>query len=172
MVLWELLVSWGRIGLVGYGGGPAMIPLMKAECVDVRGWLTEAQFMEGLAVSNALPGPITAKMSVFVGWKMAGGAGAGVSCLAVVAPAAFLMLALMGVLLRYREAPAVAGGLRAVKPVVIGMLVWTVATLWTDAVQGWSTALLAGAALVALLLKVHPGIVVVVALVVGALFLR
>ncbi len=172
MVLLELLVSWGRIGVLGFGGGPAMIPLIKAECVEGRGWLTDAEFLDLLASSSVLPGPITAKMSVFVGWKVAGGTGALASILGVMGPPAVLMLALGFLLAQYKAHPAVKGALAAVRPAVVGMLAWTVWSLFPDGVTGWSSAIIALVALGALLMRVPPVAVMGVALVFGALFLR
>lgn len=172
MVLLDLMVTWGRTGLVGFGGGPAMIPLMQAECVDGRGWLTDAEFLDLLASSNVLPGPITAKMSAYVGWKVAGPAGALVSFLSVSAPSALLMLVLAVALQRNKDHPMVAGALAAVRPAVVGMIAWTLVTLWPDGVTGWVSGLVAGVALAALLLRVPPAVVMVAALVFGALFLR
>ncbi|MGB0639950.1 MAG: chromate transporter [Myxococcota bacterium] len=168
----ELAMGWGRVGLVGFGGGPAMIPLMQAECVETNGWVTEEQFLDALAASSALPGPIAAKMSIFVGLEVAGILGAMVAFLGVMLPAVLLMSMLAGVILRYRDAPAVSGAMKAVQPVVIGMLAWTVISLAPTGIRNGSGALLAGAALAALLLKVHPALVIVGAMTIGALFLR
>lgn len=165
-------MGWGRVGLVGFGGGPAMIPLMQAECVETNGWVTEEQFLDALAASSALPGPIAAKMSIFVGLEVAGILGAMVAFLGVMLPAVLLMSMLAGVILRYRDAPAVSGAMKAVQPVVIGMLAWTVISLAPTGIRNGSGALLAGAALAALLLKVHPALVIVGAMTIGALFLR
>ena len=55
-MLWDLFLSWLKVGAFGFGGGPGMIPLMKAECVDAQQFLTESQFLDGIAASSALPG--------------------------------------------------------------------------------------------------------------------
>lgn len=172
MLLVDLGLSWLRVGLFGFGGGPAMIPLMKIECVDTRRWLGEDEFLDALALGNTLPGPIAAKMSVFVGWKLGGPLGAAVALAAVVGPTALMMLALGGVYLRFRDHPAVGGAMAAVKPVVVGLLVWTVIDLAPAGVRDWKGGLLAAAAVALLLLKVHPALVMTGALAGGALFLR
>jgi chromate transporter len=172
MVLLDLALSWGRIGLFGFGGGSAMVPLMKAECVDGRAWLSEEQFLDMLATGYALPGPIAAKMSVSVGFEAGGIPGAAVSFAAVMAPAALLMLGLAAMITRYRETPAVSGAMRAVKPVVVALLAWTALDLAPTGIQGWQTGVLAAAALAALLLKIHPAVVLLAAMVLGATLLR
>lgn len=172
MLMAELAWSWAKIGLFGFGGGNAMIPLIQAECVEQRAWVTEAEFIEALAASSALPGPITTKLSIYIGLQTGGVMGAIVSLVAVIAPAAVFMGLGAGLVLRYRASPAVAGALTAIKPVVVGMVAWSLVTLFDTGVQGWISGLVAVVALVALLLKVHPVAVIAVALVGGALFVR
>lgn len=170
--LLDLAISWGRVGLVGFGGGPSMIPLMKTECVDLRAWMTDEQFIEALALGNALPGPIAAKMSVYVGLQVAGWLGATVAFMAVMGPPGLMMVALAGVYFRYRDKPAIEGAMAAVKPVVIGMLFWTAIELAPSGVRNWQAGLICAAACLALILKVHPAIVIIVAMAGGAVFLR
>lgn len=168
-----LALFWGfaRVGLLGFGGGQAMIPLMQAECVG-RGWITEEQFLEGLAAGNALPGPISTKMALYVGWLEAGPLGALAAVTGVLAPSAILMLGLTAVILRYREHPMVAGALRGVKPAVVGMIAWVAWDLAPSGITGAAGAVLAVAAFGALVARVHPGFVMVGAMAFGAIALR
>ncbi|MBW7458094.1 chromate transporter, partial [Paenibacillus sepulcri] len=55
--------------VLGYGGGPASIPLMYQEIVTHYGWLTDPQFSNMLALGNALPGPIATKIAAYVGYE-------------------------------------------------------------------------------------------------------
>lgn len=168
----DIAVAWGRVGLFGFGGGPGMIPMMQAECVQTHAWLTEEQFLEAIAASSALPGPIAVKMSVLVGSQVGGMPGAIAALLGVTVPAITLMALLTGALMQFRSAPAVSGAMRAVQPAVIGLLAWTVVSLAPDGIRSLSGALIAGGALAALALKVHPAVVIVAAMAIGAVFLR
>ena len=82
----DLAVSWARVGLLGFGGGSSMVPLMHSECVDVRAWMSDDEFLDALALGNTLPGPIAAKISIYVGLQVAGWAGAAVAFGAVMGP--------------------------------------------------------------------------------------
>lgn len=168
----DLAVSWGRVGLVAFGGGSSMVPLMKTECVDLRGWMSDDQFLDALALGNALPGPIAAKMSVYVGLQVAGWLGALVAFSAVMGPPAVMMLGLAGLYFRFRERPAVAGAMEAVKPVVVGMLFWTAIDLFPSGVRNVWSGVVCALACLALVLKVHPALVIVIAMAGGALLLR
>ena len=84
-----LFVAFAKVGILGYGGGHSMIPLIQFEAVDNYRWLSFEEFTDALAMANALPGPITTKMSLLVGYKVAGIAGGGVSVLGLLAPPRF-----------------------------------------------------------------------------------
>lgn len=168
----DLALGWGRVGLFGFGGGPGMIPLMQVECVHTQGWVTDEQFLEALAAASALPGPIAVKMSVMIGAQTAGVPGAIAALVGVVVPSVTLISVLAGLLMQFRQAPAVSGAMRAVQPAVIGLLAWTVVSLAPDGIRSMPGALIAGGALMALMFKVHPAVVIVTAMGLGALFMR
>lgn len=171
MNLWKLGVVWLRVGLFGFGGGPAFVPLIREECVERQGWLTDAEFLDALAFGNALPGPISHKLAAHVGLKVAGWPGAAVALVAVTAPGVALMALAMGVYLRYRESPVMAGVLRAIRPAVVGLLAYTAWSLAPDAARDRVGIAIGVAAFAALALDVHPAIVMGVAIGVGAFIL-
>ena len=171
MVSIDLLMGFGRVGLFGFGGGQAMIPLMEEECVQQAAWMTSEEFLDALAMGNALPGPIAIKMAAMVGWKVGGPIGCLAAILGVAAPAILLMLILAAVYFRFQHNPAVQGAMRAVRPVVIGLLAWTVVVLWPGGIPDVGSGLIALAAFAALALGLHPALVVLVSLAMGALAL-
>jgi chromate transporter len=149
-----------------------MIPLMMAECVDERQWISEQEFTEALGMCNMLPGPISAKMSLWVGFRVAGPLGAAVAVATVMGPALVLMSLLMAVYLRTRDSPVTQGAMAAIKPAVVGLLVWVVLKLGVDSIGSIGSIALGVAALGALLLRVHPALVMSGALLIGALLMR
>ncbi len=168
----DLTVTWGRLGVIGFGGGPSMIPLIRAEVVDHRQWMTNSEFVDVLGGANALPGPITTKLAAYVGWEVAGAGGALTSVVALVAPSAVVTIALMQLLLRYADRPWVHGALAAVRPVAISLLLWTVWLLAPKVGGSLGPMLVGGGALLALILEVPPALVLVVCMGLGAAFLR
>ncbi len=171
MIVPSLFAGFARVGALGFGGGPSMIPLMQAECVGA-GWVSEAQFLEGLALGNALPGPIATKMALFVGWHAGGTLGAIAAILGVLLPSLAMMTVLMAVVVRYKEHPVMIGALKGIKPAVIGMLAFVVWDLGPAGISGVGPALVAVAAFVALVSKVHPASVVLAAMLLGAVVWR
>lgn len=171
MIYLQLFWGFAKVGLLGFGGGPSMLPLMQAEVVQ-SGWLTDEQFLEGLAVGNALPGPIATKMALYVGWEEAGILGALAALVGVLSPSGVLMVGLAAVIARYRDHEFVKGALAGAKPAVVGMLFFVAVSLAPGGVKGWEGALIAAAAFGALYLNVHPAFVMIAAVLLGMLWLR
>lgn len=164
--------TWFKVGIFGFGGGPSFIPLVRAECVDQQHWLSDAEFLDALALGNALPGPIAIKLAAFIGQKVAGPAGVAVAVSAVCLPAIVLMLALAGLYHRFRDTPVVAGMMRGVRPAIVGLLAYTAWSLAPDGVKDWAGGGIALAAFGALALDLNPAIVIGLAAGAGAVFLR
>jgi len=168
MAIVELFVGFGRVGSFGFGGGQAMIPLMEQECVRNAQWMSSEEFLDALALGNTLPGPIAVKMAAMVGWKVAGPMGCIAAIVGVAAPAIVLMLLVAALYFRFQAHPAVIGAMKAVRPVVLGLLAWTVIVLWPGGVPDFGSGAIAVAAFAALLMGLHPALVVLIALAMGA----
>ncbi|HCC32727.1 MAG TPA: transporter [Clostridiales bacterium] len=161
-----------RVGVLGFGGGPSSIPLVKVEVVDNFGWLTADDFVQVLAMGNALPGPIATKMAAFVGYRVAGIPGAVAGLAGMVLPSAVAMLVLYRLYLAFQTHPAVGGMLRAIRPVIIVLLGLMVVDLVPRTLD--VASILIGAASLILIhaAGVHPALVVAGALLFGAVVLR
>ncbi|AXF56740.1 chromate transporter [Salicibibacter kimchii] len=175
MIYWELFIAFFIPGIVGYGGGPASIPLIEHEVVNRFGWMTTQEFGEMLALGNALPGPIATKMAGYIGFEVAGVPGSLVAIFATIAPSLAAMLLLMKILLKYKDHPRVeqmTSFIRAPIAVLLGVLAFQFFfTSWDDS-GVVHTAILVGASLLLLeKFKIHPVFVIVGALVYGAVML-
>ncbi|MGP9499770.1 MULTISPECIES: chromate transporter [Halomonas] len=175
MIYWQLFLAFFVPNIVGYGGGPAIIPLLEAEVVGRYGWMTSQGFAETLALGNALPSPIATKMAGYVGYEVAGIGGAAVAIAATVVPSLLLMIAALGLLYRHRESPQVKRMSQWVRPVIAIMMAWLTLGFFLEGVNGagWAHTLIIGAiAAIALVrFSVHPAFVVMGALVYGAFIL-
>jgi chromate transporter len=90
----EVARQWGRIGVVGFGGPPAHVHLLRELCVERRGWIGERQFEDAIAATNLLPGPASTQLAVFCGWRVRGPIGAVVGGLCFILPGLVLIVAL------------------------------------------------------------------------------
>ncbi|MFE2725949.1 chromate efflux transporter [Kitasatospora sp. NPDC059327] len=91
--------EWGRIGVLGFGGPPAHILLLRRLCVERRGWLEPSEFEDGIAATNLLPGPASTQLAVLTAWRLRGTPGALVGGFCFIAPGLVLILALSALFL-------------------------------------------------------------------------
>src|SRR5690625_7942751 len=99
MIYWQIFMANFMANLLGYGGGPASIPLLEYEVVDRYGWFTVSEFSEMVALGNGLPGPIATKMAGYIGYEMGGVLGALVGLFAIVVHSMILLIFLFTVFL-------------------------------------------------------------------------
>ena len=175
MIHAELFLAFFIPNIIGYGGGPAIIPLIEAEVVGRYGWMSGQEFAEILALGNALPSPIATKMAGYVGYEVAGIGGALVAVFATVVPSLLLMLGALGLLYRHRDSPRVKRMSQWVRPVIAMMMAWLVVSFFMEGVNGAGlvhTLLIGATAAIALLrFRTHPAFVVLGALLYGAVML-
>jgi chromate transporter len=175
MIYWEIFLAFFIPGIVGYGGGPATIPLIEYEVVHRYEWMTVGEFGEVLALGNALPGPIATKMAGYIGFVEGGILGAFVALFATIAPSLILMIILLSLLLKFKNSPKVKKLSAVVRPTIAVLLgVMTLRFAETSYVDNGiiQTIVLLGAGYYFLeIRKVHPAFVIAGALLYGALFL-
>jgi chromate transporter len=184
LLLLKLFWVFTRVALFSWGGGPASLGLMQREVVDA-GWLTSTEFADGLAVSNALPGPLTPKISAYVGYEVAGLPGAIAAVAGNTLPTTLIMLVVIVYFFQIKDSPSARAILTAVRPVVVGLLAWTAYDVaremlnasslgWGAALQqGWDKVLIAGVTLLVLVTtSINPVLVVIAAALFGLLVYR
>ena len=172
MILWQLFVSYLKIGFFGFGGGYAMLSLIQNEVVVQHAWMTNAEFADIVAVSQITPGPIAINSATYVGYTVGmqlghtwyGVLGSAIATLAVCLPSLTLMILVARFFLRLKDNRLVEGAMRGMRPVVIGMIAAAALLLifpHSDApgdrnfIDGWSWALFA-AVLAGSRCKVNP----------------
>ena len=151
VVIWQLMTIFLRVGTVTFGGGFVMIPQIETDVVEVHGWLSRQAFADGMAFGQLTPGPILIT-ATFIGFKVAGLAGAIAATLSAFLPS-FVMTTIAGTSLnRFRANTHVQSFLGGVAPAVVGMLAAAGVSL---ARSGLSTPLSYGVATLAFLLMMR-----------------
>ena len=172
----ELAIGMVRTGILGYGGGPSVIPLIRYEAVIRYKWMEDEEFGETLALANALPGPIATKMAAYLGYKRKGVSGAIVSVLAHILPSSIAIVALLGVMYTLKDSKYIAGMIAAVRPVIVvmlGIMAYEFALkAWKGLGKGFAVLFGVLAFVLLQLLQIHPGIVVMLFLVYGMFHLN
>src|SRR5580658_4480737 len=126
--------EWGRMGCIGFGGPPAHIALLRALCVDRRGWMSAREFEDGVAAANLLPGPASTQLAIFCAWRLRGPRGALVGGACFIVPGLIVILALSAVFLAAHPPVwikgAAAGADAAVPAVALSAAIGLVPASW------------------------------------------
>jgi chromate transporter len=142
----ELLVLFGKLGVVGFGGPTAHIALMDDEVVTRRAWLPRDEFVEALAATNIIPGPNSTEMAIHIGHRRARTPGAVVAGVSFIGPAFVMMLVLSWAYFRWSDVAAVSDLFLGIKPAVIAVLTVTLWRLFKSSVKDLpQLAIMAGA---------------------------
>lgn len=94
-----ILREWGRIGLIGFGGPPAHIALLRELCIERRGWISEEDFEHGVAATNLLPGPASTQLAIYCAWRLRGIPGALAGGVSFIVPGLVLIVGLAALFL-------------------------------------------------------------------------
>jgi chromate transporter len=124
----KLALIFLRIGLIFFGGGYVLIPLLHRIMVDQLHWLTLTEFLDGVALSQLTPGPL-AMLATFTGYKGGGVAGALVATVCIFFPCTLLMLFLSSRYERLRSMELVKAALDGILPAVVGLVAAAAYTL-------------------------------------------
>ena len=138
MIFLELFLTFLRIGLVSFGGGYGMIPLIRDE-VLASGWLSESGFLDLVAVAESTPGPIAVNMATFVGSSQGGFLGALVATLGVILPSFVIILLIAALARTVLKKPWVQAVLTGVRPSVVGLILATGITMLITVVLSWQS---------------------------------
>ena len=167
--LWNILLLFGRLGLVAFGSGSSILSEMDRETV-ARGWLDHAQFVQAFAISQLTPGPQVLYTTI-IGYFAAGYAGAALATVAFCLPPAILSVMLASLWSRRSTSPWPAVIRRALAPVAMGLVAASSFALAPTALSSpWAIALAAVGFLVLNVRRVSPLWVVAIGAIVGAIF--
>ena len=124
MIYLELFYEFFKIGLFTFGGGYAMIPLVREVVVD-KNWLAEADFYSFIGVCESTPGPVAINMATYIGSIQGGILGSVCATLGVVLPSFLIILLIASILHKFTENKYFKNFIRGVKPIVIALILST-----------------------------------------------
>ena len=133
--LWQLFLAFAKVGVMTFGGGYAMIPILEREIVDHHGWATNEELMDYYAVGQCTPGVIAVNTATFIGYKTAGVPGGVIATLGVVFPSVVIITLIAGLITRFADIPAVKSAFAAVRVCVCVLIFNSVLKLWKGAVK-------------------------------------
>lgn len=175
----NLIWSYLKIGLFGFGGGYAMLALIEREIVG-NGWITEQMFTDVVAISQMTPGPIGINSATYIGYVVPGESGidgwywgllGSLICTLVVVLPSFLLVAYTShFITRHKDSAIIKGVFYGLRPVVIGLIASAALLLMNGENFGYETAdiiksilICAGAFGMVYFVKIHPIIIIALA---------
>ena len=122
MICYQLFRTFFLIGLFSFGGGYASMELIRSRVVEMRHWLSDAEFTDIISIAEMTPGPLGINIASFVGTRTAGVPGMIAATAAYVLPALILMIVFARVYYRCREQKGIQGVLMGLRPAVAAMV--------------------------------------------------
>lgn len=131
MIFLQLFLVFSKIGIVGFGGGYAMLSLIQGEVVTKHHWLSSAEFTDIIAVSQMTPGPLGINMATYVGYTSVLNAGyppsmamlgSLITTLSILWLPFILMLAVSRILVRHKDSPILKGIFAVLRPTIVGLI--------------------------------------------------
>ena len=169
---WELFLVFFKIGAFTFGGGYAMIPLIRNEVVRKRTWLDDDEFMDMLAIAQSMPGPIALNTALFVGNKKLGFKGSLFSGLGVILPSFVVILLIAMIFVQFKDNPVVERIFKGIRPAVVALIAAPLLMLGKSAKITWKNGWIpVSVALLVWLLGVSPIYIVLGAIVLGIVHL-
>ena len=145
----KLLTTFATMSLTLFGSGYVFIPIIQDLVVNGQGWVTNKEFIDGLAISQITPGPILIT-SAFIGYKVAGLLGALSATVGMFLPPALLMVVATYFLDSLKQSAVVKAALCGVRPAVVGMITAAGFVVGSTAPHHWASVLIGAAALIAI----------------------
>lgn len=118
----ELFLTFFKVGLFTFGGGYAMIPMMEAEIVNKRKWVSREDFLDVIAMAQSCPGVFAVNVSIFIGYRLHKLRGAIASCVGTALPSFVIILAIAMFFHQFEDNKTVASIFRGIRPAVVALI--------------------------------------------------
>ena len=135
--LLDIFTASFKVGLMTFGGGYAMLPILQREVVETRKWVTEEEVLDYYAIGQCLPGIIMVNTMIFIGQKRRGTLGGIAAALGTVCPALIIITIIAAVLSGFAEAPVVKSAFAGIRVCVCVLIFTAVMKLWKSSVIDW-----------------------------------
>ncbi|MCR5761511.1 MAG: chromate transporter [Sphaerochaetaceae bacterium] len=166
--LWELFISFAKIGVLTFGGGMSMLPMLQRECVESRKWATDEEMLDYFAIGQCTPGIIAVNTATIIGNKQRGLPGALVSTAGVIFPSVLIITVLASIILKYNNNSYVQKAFEGIRVAVCALILKSILTLAKKADKNMLYLLVTVGAFVALFFyKASPIAAVVATIIIG-----
>jgi len=147
-LLWELFITFARIGAFTFGGGYAMLPMFQKELVEKKHWETEEALMDYYAIAQCTPGVIAVNTATLVGYRVKGTLGGIFATLGVVFPSFVIITIIAAILTNFADLPVVQNAFIGIRACVCALILDAVIKLGKKAIKDLPTVLIAASVFV------------------------
>lgn len=170
-LLAQLFVSFAKIGVMTFGGGLAMLPMLERELVESKKWVTTQEILDYYAVGQCTPGIIAVNTATFVGYKKSKVLGAILATLGVVFPSVVIISVIAAVLSNFADIPAVQHAFSGIRIAVCALIASAVIKLAKSNVKNLTQIIIAVCAFIIIAVFGASPVVVVIASAIAGLLL-
>ena len=164
----DLFLTFAKVGVMTFGGGYAMLPILQREVVEKKHWATDEELMDYYAIGQCTPGVIAVNTSTFIGKKYKGNLGGVIATLGVVFPSILIILAIASLISNFSHLAWVQNAFAGIRVSVCILIVNAVISLWKKAlVDIWTVLIFAAIFACSVFLNLSPVIYVVVSGILG-----
>ena len=141
-ILWDMFLTFARIGGLTFGGGYAMLPMLQREVVEKRRWATEEELADYYAIGQCTPGIIAVNTATFIGYRQAGIAGGIFATLGVVFPSLVIITIIAAFLTNFADLKAIQYAFEGIRVCVCVLIFNAVQKLWKKSVIDQPTTMI------------------------------
>ena len=175
-LLWDLFLTFLRIGAFTIGGGYAMLPLIQKETVEKKQWVGEEEFAEIIGLSQTAPGAIAINSSIYLGYRVAAVPGAIFAVSGMVVPSLVIILTIAVFFEQFNTIPAVKAIFNGVRPAVMGLILAALFKIGKSVLKNLTSFIIFVAMLligaISSIFNLHPVLIILIAALAGILFLN
>lgn len=135
--LWQLYAIFFKMGIFTFGGGLAMLPILKAEAVDKQKWITEEELLNYYSIGQCTPGIIAVNAASFIGYKKRHFWGMISATLGVISPSVLVIVLIAALLRQYMDNPYMQYAFGGIRVSVIALIINTVWDMWKKGVKNY-----------------------------------
>lgn len=142
MSFFQMVLLFLKVGITGFGGGPAVLAMIQNEVVNKKPVMDLEEFTRGIAVAQASPGPMMTNIAFFVGYRLFGFAGGTFAALSLLFPSFVLVVVIAALYMGYSGSKLAGSILMGVRPAIVALLVKLIADIIRGSVKGFFPLLL------------------------------
>lgn len=169
----EIFSVFFKIGCFTIGGGYAMVPVIQREVVEEKKWISQEEFLDAIAITNSLPGPLATNSATYVGYKLAGIPGAITAVFATALPSFLIILIIATFFTAIKDSKIVQNIFNGIRPAVVALILFAVIKLAKSVgLRALNIIISLGTLIAMVFFNVHPFLAVITSGIIGFFLFR